>query len=56
MMKLLSPSIFTLFFAGYVYTQAFNVAMDSLKRMNALMGSAATQMQAIDTNSNKTLI
>ena len=43
-MKSLSPGVFSLVFAGYVYMQSFNVAADMLKRMDGLMDNAAQQL------------
>lgn len=51
-MKSLAPGVFGLVFAGYVYTQAFNVSIDMLKHMQALMDNAAAQLVTVDTGPN----
>ena len=40
----LAPGIFGLFFAGFVYMQAFNVSTNILKQMEVLMQGAAAQL------------
>ena len=45
-MKSLTPGVFSLVIAGFVYMQSFNVAVDMVKRMDGLMDTAAQQLAA----------
>lgn len=46
-MRSLTPGVFSLVIAGFVYMQSFNVAMDMVKRMDGLMSTAAQQLAAV---------
>ncbi len=48
-MKIIPMSLFTLAFSGYVYMQAINTAMTTLKRMDFMMNSAASEMTTAGT-------
>lgn len=48
-MKIIPMSLFTLAFSGYVYMQAVNTAMATLKHMDFMMTSAATEMSKAGT-------
>jgi hypothetical protein len=47
-MKTLAPGAMGIVVASYVYLQAYNVAIDLVKRMNVLMDGAVAQLTAID--------
>lgn len=48
-MKIIPMSLFTLAFSGYVYMQAVDTAMTTLKHMNFMMNSAVTEMNTAGT-------